>query len=272
MVHTMYPMSPTSRQLRRDGVPVYSDVDAAALALGRLAQRIVDQPLGMPPPTASPPTTSAPVPADYFGTRQFLAAAGVPFIEARPAQSEDAAIAAAATIGYPVVLKALGATHKSDAGGVRLAIAGEAQLKDAFREMQGRLRPSLFSVEMQAPLLLGLELLIGVKRDRRFGPVALVGLGGIYAEVFQDLAVALAPVTAEQGVTLIRSLRGAELLLGHRGGRHLDVVAAAAALSALSRLAAGRPQIAEIEINPLLVLANGVLGLDARLARESGDP
>ena len=208
---------------------------------------------------------SAPVPTDYFGTRQLLAEAGIPFAEARAAESEDAAIAAAAAIGYPVVLKALGAMHKSDTGGVRLGISGEAPLKEAFREMQHRLRPTSFSVEKEAPLARGLELLIGVKRDRSFGPVALVGLGGISAELFHDVAVALAPVTVDEGVALIRSLRGAQLLLGYRGRPRLDVEAAARALGALSQLAAARPEIAEIEINPLLVLDRGILALDARL-------
>src|SRR5207248_251230 len=173
---------------------------------------------------------------------------------------------------YPVVLKALGAAHKSDAGGVRLAIAGEAQLKNAFREMQARLHSTSFTVEKEAPLSLGLELLIGVKRDRRFGPIALVGLGGISAEVFRDLAVALAPITVEQAVALIRSLRGAQLLVGYRGRPRLDVEAAARALSALSQFAAARPEIAEVEINPLLVLERGVLTLDARLISQSTDP
>ena len=264
MVHSMYPKSPTSQQLRDDGVPVFADIDAAARALGRLADRTANPPLGVPP-LPKQTRASAPVPTDYFGTRQLLAEAGIPFAEARAAESEDAAIAAAAAIGYPVVLKALGAMHKSDTGGVRLGISGEAPLKEAFREMQHRLRPTSFSVEKEAPLARGLELLIGVKRDRSFGPVALVGLGGISAELFHDVAVALAPVTVDEGVALIRSLRGAQLLLGYRGRPRLDVEAAARALGALSQLAAARPEIAEIEINPLLVLDRGILALDARL-------
>jgi succinyl-CoA synthetase beta subunit len=223
-------------------------------------------------PSLPPATrTSAPISTDYFGTRQLLAAAGVPFAEARAAESEESAVATAATIGYPVVLKALGGAHKSDAGGVRLAIADERHLKDAFREMQARLRPASFSVEKEAAVGSGIELLIGVKRDRRFGPVALLGLGGISAELVHDLAMALAPVTVEQGVALIRSLRGAQLLLGYRGRPRLDIEAAARALSALSQLAAAQPEIAEVEINPLLVLERGVLGLDARLVRLSTD-
>jgi acyl-CoA synthetase (NDP forming) len=271
MVHSMYPKSPTSQQLRHDGVPVYADIDAAALALGRRADRIANPALGVPP-LAAATRASAPVATDYFGVRQLLAPAGIPFADARPAESADAAIAAAAAIGYPVVLKAIGVGHKSDAGGVRLAIADERQLKDAFREMQHRLRPTTFSVEKEAPLTLGLELLIGVKRDRSFGPVALVGLGGISAELVNDLAVALAPVTVEQGVVLIRSLRAAPLLLGYRGRPRLDIEAAGRTLSALSKLAAARPEIAVVEINPLLVLERGVLGLDARLVRQPADP
>ena len=271
VVHTMYPASPTSQHLRRLGVPVYADVDAAAFALGRLADRMVNPPLGVPAPLPSP-TPSATVPTDYFGTRQLLAAAGIPFGEARLVESEQAAIAAASAIGYPVVLKAVGRTHKSDAGGVRLAIAGAEQLTEAFREMRARLPATSFSVEKEAPLALGIELLIGVKRDRHLGPIALVGLGGIHAELFRDLAVALAPVSEEQGVALIRSLRGAELLLGRRGVRPLDLKSAAGALSALSRFAAARPDVAEIEINPLLVLERGVLALDARLLRQSAEP
>src|SRR5439155_10486334 len=210
-------------------VPVYADIEAAALALGRRADRVANPPLGVP--SLPPPSRSAaPDPTDYFGTRQLLAEAGIPFAEARPAESEDAAIAAAAAIGYPVVLKALGAMHKSDTGGVRLGISGEAPLKQAFRELQHRLRPNGFSIDKEAPLSLGLELLIGVKRDRRFGPIALVGLGGISAELFHDLAVALAPVTVEQSLDLIASLRGVELLLGHRGRPRLDIEAAARAV------------------------------------------
>src|SRR5205807_5867246 len=114
--------------------------------------------------------------------------------------------------------------------------------------MQARLRPASFSVEKEATLASGIELLIGVKRDRSFGPVALVGLGGISAELFHDVAVALAPVTVEQGAALIRSLRGAELMLGYRGRPRLDMEAAARALNALSQLVAARPDMPEVEI------------------------
>jgi acyl-CoA synthetase (NDP forming) len=265
VVQTMYPRSVTTTFLRQHGVPVYGDIDAGARSLGRVVARIESPPLGVPPAIAPGAARSGVEGYDYFGTRQLLADAGIRFIDARAAESLDEALAAGASLGYPVVLKALGTTHKSDAGGVRVALADDAMLAKAFTDLQERLQAQLYSVERMAPIDRGVELLIGVKRDRSFGPIALVGIGGLYAELFQDLAVALAPVTVEQGVALIRSLRGAALLLGHRGRPRLDLEAAAQAFATLSRLATASPEIAEIEINPLLVLEGGVLALDARL-------
>jgi acetate---CoA ligase (ADP-forming) len=269
IVQTMYPRSVTTADLRRHGVPVYGDIEAAARSLGRVVDRLENPPVGVGPHVAPLASGSALPHTDYFGIRRWLAEAGIPFIEARAAESLEAATEAGASLGYPVVLKALGSIHKSDAGGVRLAIPDEAALGEAISEMRTRLQPALFAVERMAPIERGVELLIGVKRDRSFGPVALVGIGGAYAELFQDAAVALAPITVEQGTALIGSLRGAALLQGYRGRPRLDLDAAAQALATLSRLAAAIPEVAEIEINPLLVLETGVLALDARLLTAS---
>jgi acyl-CoA synthetase (NDP forming) len=131
--------------------------------------------------------------------------------------------------------------------------------------MATRLSPAGYSVERTASLADGVELILGVRRDRRFGPVALAGLGGVYAELLRDVAVGLAPVTAMEAEHLLRSLRGTAVLTGARGRPPLAVAAAARVLAALSTVAAAHPEIAEIEVNPLLVTAEGVLGLDARL-------
>jgi acyl-CoA synthetase (NDP forming) len=127
------------------------------------------------------------------------------------------------------------------------------------------LSPSGYSVEAMAPLDEGIELIAGSRRDPRFGPVTLVGMGGLYAEVLADAAVALAPVDEGRAAELIESLRGAPLLKGARGRRHLDIGAAAAATAALSRVAAEHPEIGELEVNPLLVLPERALALDARI-------
>ena len=131
--------------------------------------------------------------------------------------------------------------------------------------IRARLDPPALSVEHMAPLADGIELLIGARRDARFGPVALAALGGVYAEVLDDVAVALAPVGEDHAERMLLSLRAAALLRGVRGRPPVDVRAAARALAALSRVAAAHPEIAEIEVNPLLALPDRALGLDARI-------
>jgi acyl-CoA synthetase (NDP forming) len=113
----------------------------------------------------------------------------------------------------------------------------------------------------------GVELIIGVRRDPSFGPIVVVGMGGVYAEVLQDVAVALAPINQKMAEELIRSLRGAPLLLGARGHPALDITAAARAAVAMSTLGSEQTDFAEMEINPLLVTRDGVLALDARIVR-----
>jgi acyl-CoA synthetase (NDP forming) len=116
-----------------------------------------------------------------------------------------------------------------------------------------------------APLDDGVELLVGARWDARFGPVALVGLGGVFTEVLRDVAVALAPVDEATARELLLSLQAAPLLRGARGRPPVDLDAAVSAAAALSRVAAAHPEIAELEVNPLLVLPEGAVGLDARV-------
>ena len=106
---------------------------------------------------------------------------------------------------------------------------------------------------------------MGAKRDPRFGAIVLVGLGGVYAEILDDVTVALAPVDDSTAERLIRALRGAPLLDGARGRSRLDIAAAAHAVAAMSRAAAACPEILEIEVNPLFVADSGAVGLDARI-------
>ena len=208
---------------------------------------------------------SAPSGGAYSEARALLAAGGVPFVPARAVSAPDDAAAAAAELGYPVVLKALGAMHKSDVGGVVTGLADEPSLRAAFADLGKRHALPGFSVEAMAPVGDGVELLVGARRDARFGPVALVGLGGVFTEVLGDTAVALAPVDEDTARELLLSLRAAPLLQGARGRRQVDLDAAASAVAALSRVAAAHPEIAEIEVNPLLALPEGALALDARV-------
>jgi acyl-CoA synthetase (NDP forming) len=260
VAHSMHADSPTAQALLEGGVPVYTAIEAAAGALAGLRPR--PRPVGAPP---LPPPATGPIEPGYFGSRALLEAAGVPFAPAVPVTGPEEALAAAGDLGYPVVVKAVDALHKSDAGGVIVGIADPAALVDAVHGLIGRLAPGTISVERMAPLHEGVELIVGARTDARFGPVAMVGLGGIHAEVFEDVAVDLAPLDPLAAERLLRSLRGAPLLAGVRGRPPLDVGAAARAAAALSQVAAARPDVAEIEINPLLVTPSGAVALDARV-------
>ncbi|HEX5193077.1 MAG TPA: acetate--CoA ligase family protein, partial [Solirubrobacteraceae bacterium] len=267
VVHTMFPDGAAAATLRDAGVAVYGSVERAAAALARLQPRTnarADVP-ALPEPAAPLRSVAS---GDYARARELLNDGGVPFVAARIVDADagvDAMVVAADELGYPVALKALGLLHKSDAGAVALALGDAAAVRDAHARLAGRLDPPSFSVEQMAPMGDGAELLIGTRWDRRLGPIALAGAGGVHAEVLRDTAVALAPLDAERALQLIVSLRIAPLLRGARGRPALDVHAAAQALAALSRIAAAHPELAELEVNPLLVLPTGALALDARI-------
>jgi len=266
VVQSMYPDSPALVELRKAGVPVYREIEAAAWALARLADQAGQTPRGVP--DLPPPAAKAPADG-YWSARELFASAGIAFPPARRAANLAEVRAAAAELGYPVAVKALGLLHKSDAGGVALGIEDEQVLEEALAKM-ATLSSEGYAAERMAPLAEGVELIGGCLNDPRFGPIVLVGLGGIYAELLDDTAVALAPVDVSEAEELIRSLRGAPILTGARGRPPLDIRAAGEALAALSRLAAARPDLAELEVNPLLVLPDGALGLDARaVSREN---
>jgi len=265
VAQTMYAESPTASVLRAGGVPVYPGIGAAVGALAALLPR--DPAPGAP---ALPAARALPEADGYFGARALLEAAGIGFVAALHVADDAEVEAAARELGYPVVLKALGMLHKSDAGGVVVGIGGADELRAAVADLRRRLDPPGYSVERMAPVNDGVELIVGAGRDPRFGPVAAVGLGGIYTEIFRDVAVGLAPLDVAEAERMLLSLRGAPLLAGARGRPPCDVRAAAEAAVALSQVAARHPAVAEIEINPLLVTADGAVALDARVI-ENGD-
>jgi succinyl-CoA synthetase beta subunit len=131
--------------------------------------------------------------------------------------------------------------------------------------MQARLAPPGYVVEAMADLRDGVELIVGVQRDPRFGPVAMVGLGGILTEVLHDVAFALAPVSAAEARRLLERLSAAALLHGVRGRPAVDLDAAAAAIARVTAVAAAHPELASVEVNPLLARPSGALALDARV-------
>ncbi|MFE2474908.1 acetate--CoA ligase family protein [Streptomyces sp. NPDC059389] len=261
VVQSMYPQSPSCRVLAGAGVPVFAATEDAARALAAMtARRAAGRP-GLP----ALPAPAAPLrDTGYHGVRALLDCAGVPFPPAREITDEAGLLAAAAEFEGPYVLKALHVLHKSDTGGVALRLPDREALLAAHREMHARLGAPSYSVEAMADLTDGIELIVGVNRDPRFGPVALVGLGGVLTETLRDVAFALAPVPAGRAEELLRGLRTADLLGGVRGRPAVDVAAAAAVIERVTTVAAAHPEIAELEVNPLLVRPDGALALDAR--------
>ncbi|MFJ9767312.1 acetate--CoA ligase family protein [Streptomyces erythrochromogenes] len=264
VVQSMYPRSASCRVLAEAGVPVFSATEDAARALAAMTGRAAAARGGAGAVPPLPPAAAPLRDPGYHAVRALLADAGVPFPAAREVTDEAGLLAAAAEFEGPYVLKALHLLHKSDAGGVALRLADRAALLAAYREMRARLGAPAHSVEAMADLTDGVELIVGVNRDPRFGPVAMVGLGGVLTETLRDVAFALAPVPAGRAEELLRGLRSAALLDGVRGRPALDVAAAAAVVERITAAAAAHPEIAELEVNPLLVRPDGALALDAR--------
>jgi hypothetical protein len=201
-----------------------------------------------------------------------MVSAGLVFPPARRVTSVAGAVKAGPEIGFPAEEKALGLLHKTDAGGVVLDIRDPDRLAAVAEDMLRRLAPPGLTVEGMVSRDRSVELIVGARWDRAFGPVVLVGLGGIYAEVLRDTALALAPVDEAGAADLLRSLRAAPFLFGTRGQPAMAVGAVARVVSAVSRLAARHPEIAEMEINPVIVTRDHAVGVDARIALALPEP
>ncbi|MBZ4019105.1 acetate--CoA ligase family protein [Streptomyces purpurogeneiscleroticus] len=261
LVHTMARDTPALAVLREHGVPVYERIEQAAAALSGLARLRTAR---LRPPLPTPPPALYRVPdGDYRTTRDLLCAYGLTFPAAEFVRTADEAAAAAHRVGFPLVLKAMGLAHKTEAGGVALGLADEPALRTAFARMRAATGATRYAVEAMATPPYAVELIAGVRRDPAFGPVLMAGIGGVRAELLADTALAPAPLTPNHARDLLLSLRHAPLLTGWRGAPAVDLDAASAALCALAHAAAEHPELTDIEINPLLVHPGGAVALDA---------
>jgi acetate---CoA ligase (ADP-forming) len=209
--------------------------------------------------------------------KKILAAAGIRVPDGALARMPEDAVAIARRIGYPVALKAQAAalSHKTEAGGVALNLAGESALRAAWARVQQNVKAAVPEVALTGCLVekmspKGLELMVGAKRDPAWGTVLLLGLGGIWVEALRD--VRLLPVDADetQIIDALHQLRAAKLLAGVRGAPPVDVEAVVKAVLTIGRLMRAMPGIVEIDINPLMVHAKGegVTALDALIVAQ----
>jgi acyl-CoA synthetase (NDP forming) len=194
-----------------------------------------------------------------------LARYGVPRGPEELVASAEAAGAAAATIGRLVALKAQSPdiTHKTEAGAVVLGVGGEAAIRDAYRQVLSSAKAAhpeaeIDGVLVQAMAAPGVEMILGVTRDADFGPMLMVGLGGIHVEILRDVVFAPVPLGKDEALRLLSELKGAALLDGARGAPPADRMALAELIATLSRFAADHGDlIEEIDLNPVIVHPEG---------------
>ncbi|HYF20369.1 MAG TPA: acetate--CoA ligase family protein [Ramlibacter sp.] len=205
--------------------------------------------------------------------KSLLAAYGLPVVPERLVQSADEAVAAASALGYPVVLKVESADlpHKTEAGVVRLRLAGEAEVREAHAEVMAnaaRASARVDGVLVQPMVTRGVEIVVGARIDPQFGALVVVGLGGVLVELLQDTAVALAPVTHDEALGLLARLKGQQVLDGFRGAPAVDRRALADVIVRAAEFAADHADgIEEMDINPLLCDGDRIAAVDALIVR-----
>jgi acetyl coenzyme A synthetase (ADP forming)-like protein len=198
--------------------------------------------------------------------RALLASYGVPFVGERQAETVDEAVAAAAELGYPVVVKTAAAgVHKSDQGLLALNLADEEAVRGAVDRIGT-------PVVVQQMVVGGAELLAGVIQDPVFGPLVAFGPGGVFAELIGDAQFRLAPLTDVDADELVTTGKVGKLVAGYRGSPASDAAALADLLLRLSQLADNHPEIAELDLNPVVGLPDGCVAVDARIRLRPAEP
>lgn len=212
-------------------------------------------------------------------SKQLLHDGGVRVTEARLATTADEAAAAAGEIGFPAVLKIISGdiAHKSDVGGVELGLQDADAVSAAFDRMMASVKQaapdaSIDGVSVQAMAEPGTEVIIGMTTDEQFGPVMMFGLGGIMVEVLKDVAFRIVPLEQRDAAQIVREIKGFPVLEGVRGQSPADVAALESMILQVSSFVEEHPEIAELDLNPVLAYPDGAIAVDARvvLTNEEG--
>jgi acetyl coenzyme A synthetase (ADP forming)-like protein len=203
-------------------------------------------------------------PAD---AQELLAAFGISVAITKLAHDEEAAVAAARQIQFPVVIKAVGPTilHKTEVGGVRLGLADEAATRAACRDLKARLKADLTDFLVQEMVTGGVEVLVGVTQDPTFGPIVVYGSGGTLVELLGDVAFRLHPLTDIDVAAMLNEVKGTALLRGYRNAPPADEAALKDLLLRVSALVEHCPEVREMDLNPVKVLEKGARVVDARI-------
>jgi acetate---CoA ligase (ADP-forming) subunit beta len=200
-----------------------------------------------------------------YDSKRLLAAYGVPVTREKLVDSAAAARTAAAALGYPVVLKgcAPDLLHKTEAGLVAVGLGSAKEITEAFKMLSGRAGPDFKGGYLVQEMVKGSrELMIGMTRDEQFGPSVMFGLGGIFTEVLEDVSFRLAPLTLSDARDMMNEIRAARILEAVRGMARVDRAALARAIVGVGKAAAENPEIAEIDINPLIINGSKPVAVD----------
>lgn len=207
--------------------------------------------------------------------KQVLQELGIDTAMGQLATSEAEAVQAAATIGFPVVLKISSAeiVHKSDVGGVQLNLQTPDAVRQAYRDILQRVaerepNASIEGVAVQPMAQPGIEVIIGMSKDVSFGPVLMFGLGGVMVEILKDVAFRIVPVSERDAEEMIRDIKGFPVLDGYRGAAPADLGALQHLLRTISDFVEATPAVKEIDLNPVYAYPDGALAVDARIILE----
>jgi acetyl coenzyme A synthetase (ADP forming)-like protein len=280
-VHLGKSAAPAALSEGRVAIPCYAFPERAVRALGRIAEHSSwkSRPVSQVPQLDGVDTSAAhAIATDFLAGHAdggwlsaneavaMLRAFGIATAGEVAVSSATEAAAAAAHLGCPVALKAVGKTilHKSDVGGVRLELSSPDGVAGAFQAMAVHLGAAMEGAIVQ-PMLRGVELIAGVITDPLFGPVVMFGSGGTAVELFADRVLRILPLTDQDAHDMVRSIRGAPLLLGHRGAPVCDIAAVEQVLLRVALLADEVPQVAEMDLNPLIASPGGAVAVDVRI-------
>jgi acetyltransferase len=194
--------------------------------------------------------------------QSILDAAGIPRVSEGVAADDASLFELAHQTGFPLAMKAVGPVHKSDVGGVALGIDNDVELMEQFERMS--LIDGCTGVLIQ-PMLEGMEVFAGATYEKGFGHLIMCGLGGIYVEVMKDMASGLAPLSLGEARHMISSLRGYKMLEGMRGQKGINLAAFAEILVNLSWVLHKHPEIAELDLNPIMARGDQLAVVDARI-------
>ncbi len=253
------------------GIPVFPTPERGVKALAQFF-RHTPAPPGVHPEAALPPAAGLRL-LPAAEAAEMVTRAGIPAAAAPLATTAEEAVGLAHQFGFPVVLKVASPdiAHKSDIGGVRLNLASEEAVRQAYDEILAgvhlRERQAWVEGVTVSPMAKagGLEVILGVMTDPQYGPTLMFGLGGIYTEIYKDVSFCVLPATDDEIDRLIKGIKGYPLLTGFRGQPRRDIESLKLAMKALASFAQKHPELDQIELNPLLLYEKGLFAVDVRI-------